>query len=316
MPARTPRSPSTSVVSRRAALRLAASVVSALALGACQSPTAQPSPTGAGATAQDRATSAPAASTITPPTAPAPQSRRGGTLRLAQVGDVASLDGHLASRARRTARGRCTTVSPPTTSRFNRSRCWLRAWEVAATSKQIVLHLRKGVQFHNGREFTSDDVKYNLLRVRTRRSRSGSFVNQSNWFTAIDTPDKYTVVLKSDAPRPGCSISSSLQHASTATPWKGPTSRPPPRDRAVQVCRVGPGRSSCLRAQPELLADWAPILRDLHRQHRPRRASAGRPIRRRSLDVIVESASPRVCALAERSELSCHSARRYRAAFM
>src|SRR5206468_2250741 len=30
----------------------------------------------------------------------------------------------------------------------------------------------------------------------------GALVNQSNWFTTIDTPDKNTVILKSEQPRP------------------------------------------------------------------------------------------------------------------
>ena len=40
------------------------------------------------------------------------------------------------------------------------------SWDVSSDLKQIKLNLRKGVQFHTGREFTSDDVKYNILRVR------------------------------------------------------------------------------------------------------------------------------------------------------
>src|SRR5205814_2170172 len=63
----------------------------------------------------------------------------------------------------------------------------------------------KGVQFHNGREFTSDDVNYNLLRVRNPQiaALAGTLAPQSAWFTGIDTPDKYTVVLTTDKPRPG-----------------------------------------------------------------------------------------------------------------
>jgi peptide/nickel transport system substrate-binding protein len=58
------------------------------------------------------------------------------------------------------------------------------------------------VQWHSGREFTSDDVKYNVLRVRDAKLQIPTLRNQSNWFTSIDTPDKYTVVLTSDLPRP------------------------------------------------------------------------------------------------------------------
>jgi peptide/nickel transport system substrate-binding protein len=38
--------------------------------------------------------------------------------------------------------------------------------------------------------------------VRDPKIGVGAFVAQSNWFTTIDTPDKYSVVLQSDAPRP------------------------------------------------------------------------------------------------------------------
>jgi peptide/nickel transport system substrate-binding protein len=76
------------------------------------------------------------------------------------------------------------------------------SWEVNSDSTQIKLNLRKGVQFHSGREFTSDDIKYNLLRVRDPKIGAGTFVNQSSWYSSIDTPDKSTVVLGSDTPRP------------------------------------------------------------------------------------------------------------------
>ena len=75
------------------------------------------------------------------------------------------------------------------------------SWELSNDSQQIKLNLRKGVQYHTGREFTSDDVKYNLLRVRDPKVGGGQYAGQSNWFTTIDLPDKNTVVLKSDAPR-------------------------------------------------------------------------------------------------------------------
>src|SRR4051812_35246989 len=39
-------------------------------------------------------------------------------------------------------------------------------WELTPDYKQVTFHLRPNVTYHNGREFTSDDVKYNVLRVR------------------------------------------------------------------------------------------------------------------------------------------------------
>ncbi len=76
------------------------------------------------------------------------------------------------------------------------------SWDIAPDYKQIRLNLRKGVLYHTGREFTSDDVKYNILRGKDPKAALGLFTAQANWFSEIDTPDKYTVVLKSDQPRP------------------------------------------------------------------------------------------------------------------
>jgi peptide/nickel transport system substrate-binding protein len=76
------------------------------------------------------------------------------------------------------------------------------SWDVSADWKQIKLNLRKGVTYHSGREFTSDDVKYNLFRGRDPKAGTGTYVNQAKWFETIDTPDKYTAVLTSDVPRP------------------------------------------------------------------------------------------------------------------
>ena len=45
-------------------------------------------------------------------------------------------------------------------------------WDVAPDYKTVTFHLRKGVTYHSGREFTSDDVKWNFLRVRTRSWRA------------------------------------------------------------------------------------------------------------------------------------------------
>jgi peptide/nickel transport system substrate-binding protein len=49
---------------------------------------------------------------------------------------------------------------------------------------------------------TSDDVKYTVLRLRESTVGSGILAGFSNWFSSIDLPDKYTVVLKTDSPRP------------------------------------------------------------------------------------------------------------------
>ena len=48
------------------------------------------------------------------------------------------------------------------------------SWDLSPDYKQIKFNLRKGVTYHSGREFTSDDVKWNLLRVRRPDAAPGS----------------------------------------------------------------------------------------------------------------------------------------------
>jgi peptide/nickel transport system substrate-binding protein len=75
------------------------------------------------------------------------------------------------------------------------------SWEISPDFKQVKFNLRKGVQWHSGREFTSEDVKWSLMWIRDPQVGS-SEASQSNWWTTIDTPDKHTVVLKSEQARP------------------------------------------------------------------------------------------------------------------
>src|SRR5207302_10317130 len=73
---------------------------------------------------------------------------------------------------------------------------------VSSDLKQITVNLRKGVTFHSGREFTADDVVWNLQRALNPKVTVGiitGFLGQDPKFTA---KDKYTVVLQTSQPWP------------------------------------------------------------------------------------------------------------------
>jgi peptide/nickel transport system substrate-binding protein len=197
---------------RRSALQLLFSGAGVALLAACApAPSAPPAatqappavPTTPPATSVEVVPATPAgAPKPTSATAPAGQPKSGGTLRLGMVGDVSTVDGH------NTTPNQFDT----TWSVFDRLISYdstlqpqpelAESWDLSPDLRQIKLNLRKGVQWHSGREFTSDDVNYNLLRVRDAKLQIPTLRNQSNWFTTIDLPDKYTVVLTSDLPRP------------------------------------------------------------------------------------------------------------------
>jgi peptide/nickel transport system substrate-binding protein len=180
-------------------------------------PTAAPKPAAAPTTAAAAppatAAAPPAAAAGAAPTAtvavaaaPAPtpsaQHKTGGMLRFASTADIPNLDGHQ----------RSATLTDTTWTAYDRLTQYdangkvqpmlAESWDVTPDYKQVKFKLRNGVQFHTGRELTSDDVKWNILRVRDPKVGSGSYVTWSNWFTTIDTPDKNTIVLTTDASRP------------------------------------------------------------------------------------------------------------------
>lgn len=68
------------------------------------------------------------------------------------------------------------------------------SWTWNADKTELTLKLRSGVKFHTGRDFTSDDVKFNLERIRDAKVAS-QLAGQSKTITDIATPNPGTTVL-------------------------------------------------------------------------------------------------------------------------
>jgi peptide/nickel transport system substrate-binding protein len=193
-------------LTRRSALRLVTVTATGALLAACgvapqapAPPTAAPTP----AAAKPAAAATPAATiAVASGATPATQRKTGGTLRFGTTADIPNLDGHQ----------RSATLTDSVWTVYDRliqydangkvQPMLAESWDVTPDYKQVKFKLRSGVQFHTGRELTSDDVKWNILRVRDPKVGSGSYVTWSNWFTTIDTPDKNTIVLASEQSRP------------------------------------------------------------------------------------------------------------------
>jgi peptide/nickel transport system substrate-binding protein len=144
---------------------------------------------------------APAATVVGQPTSQTQQPKHGGTLRWGVPDAIVTLDGHFQSQGADSI-GLVFDQLTTYDDKLEPRPMLAESWDINPTFTQFKLNLRKGVQFHTGRELTSDDVKYNLLRVRDPKITASGLGAQSAWFTGIDTPDKYTVVLSSDQPRP------------------------------------------------------------------------------------------------------------------
>jgi ABC-type transport system substrate-binding protein len=89
------------------------------------------------------------------------------------------------------------------------------SWEISEDGKVYTFHLRKGVEFHDGAEFTAEDVKATFDRIR--QPPQGISIPRSVLFRAvgeISAPDKYTVQFKLSEPR-----SSTFMMAAIASGW-------------------------------------------------------------------------------------------------
>lgn len=192
-------------ITRRTALALIGLGAGGSLLAACSAPAAPSAP--AAATAPPAAAAKPGSATDTvsaPATPGAEQVKRGGTLRWGQVGDIVTTDAVLSSPASNETTGEVCDVLVTYDDKLNPVGRLAESWDFSSDNTKIKLNLRKGVTFHSGREFTSEDVNYNVLRVRDPKNGYAAVVAPgSSWWTNIEMPDKYTIILTSEKPRPG-----------------------------------------------------------------------------------------------------------------
>ena len=139
--------------------------------------------------------------------APEPNPKKGGVLRYGITMRPPHFDVHqsgtinsLASQAvmfdnliRRDPRDSGQTIIPDLA----------HSWEIAKDAKTYTFFLRQGVQFHDGAELTSADIKATFDRIA--KPPQGISIPRSVLFKAVSeiaAPDKYTVQFKLAEPRP------------------------------------------------------------------------------------------------------------------
>jgi peptide/nickel transport system substrate-binding protein len=191
----------TQVITRRQVVHLLALGAGAGVIAACGGvPPAPPAATTPAVTATPAAAVAATPAAAAKPAAGQPKS--GGTLRVGVPTDIVTLDGLVRGGAPYESTWLIYDRLITYDDKLKPLPMLAESWDVAPDYKQVQLNLRKGVTWHSGRDFTSDDVKWNLVRAQDPKAGFGDFAAQSSWFTTIDTPDKNTVVLKSEQSRP------------------------------------------------------------------------------------------------------------------
>src|SRR4051794_4607315 len=73
------------------------------------------------------------------------------------------------------------------------------SWEGAPDGKTVTFKLRQDVKFHDGKPFSSEDVKFSIETLKSAHPRG---INTYREVSAIETPDPQTVILKLDHPAP------------------------------------------------------------------------------------------------------------------
>jgi peptide/nickel transport system substrate-binding protein len=77
------------------------------------------------------------------------------------------------------------------------------SWDIEKGGARYVFHLKKGVKFHNGKEFDSGDVKWCWERIKDPVHRAHARKKLTLFLKSIETPDRYTVVANLDRPYGG-----------------------------------------------------------------------------------------------------------------
>ena len=73
-------------------------------------------------------------------------------------------------------------------------------WKLADDKLSFTLHLREGVTFHDGSDFTSEDVKFTLEYYAGDTSNQGDKNLLVRYVDSVETPDDYTVTVNFKAP--------------------------------------------------------------------------------------------------------------------
>jgi peptide/nickel transport system substrate-binding protein len=198
-------------LSRRSALRLFGGGASLALLAACApltppapSPTVAPPPAARPTTPAATAPPTGQSTAAAPAAQPTPQAtpKRGGSLRIGIPADITALDGHLIAAPATNTLWQVFDRLTVYNASLEPQPMLAESWERSIDGTQLTLHLRKGVQFHSGRDFTSADVAWNLERVKDPKVGAGILAGYRRPLNAVETPDPATVVLKSEKPWP------------------------------------------------------------------------------------------------------------------
>lgn len=90
------------------------------------------------------------------------------------------------------------------------------AWEPAADGRSITFRLRRGVKWHDGREFTAADVQFSAMSIWKELQNFGRVTFRD--LSAVETPDPLTAIFRFSRPTPAQLIMNALPALSAVVP--------------------------------------------------------------------------------------------------
>ncbi|MFN8593313.1 MAG: ABC transporter substrate-binding protein [Thermomicrobiales bacterium] len=127
----------------------------------------------------------------------------GGTLNVGVAAELKVLDPHITTLAAYATTLRFTIfetlVEVDETGTYIPSLA--DSWELAEDGLSLTLNLAQNATFHNGKDFTADDVIFTINRIKDP-ALSSQFAPQVQNVSDVEAVDDHTVVLKFSAPTP------------------------------------------------------------------------------------------------------------------
>jgi len=116
------------------------------------------------------------------------------------------------------------------------------SWEFSEDGVTLTFHLRQGVKFHDGSDFTAEDVIANITRILDEATGSATRTNLLS-IQSMEAPDDYTVVLHLSLP--DVPLVAALSSANTSI-------------MPAEVAQGGDPTTTMIGTGPFMLEEWVP----------------------------------------------------------
>ncbi|MGH7321196.1 MAG: ABC transporter substrate-binding protein, partial [Candidatus Rokuibacteriota bacterium] len=124
-----------------------------------------------------------------------------GTLRIGHLGGVLNFDGHRLSRGNYPMLNQIYNTLIRYDEQLRPHPELADAWGFSKDGRTLEFQLRRGVQFHNGREFVADDVVWNINRAQDAKV-AAHVRPMTLTIKKAEATDRHRVVLSFDRPTP------------------------------------------------------------------------------------------------------------------